>query len=123
MHLRLRGIKSEGVSEKLKIQMSSGSSLLVEYSGGRFLYILIMCYFLSTTTAIAFCQAVVLSLTAVSPGHFMIICENSHVWKRAVCSKFIYWKVVARLSIRKEGWEHKRDQFTEKKPHQPVPDL
>lgn len=105
--------------------MSSGNTLLVE-CGGHFLHsILIMYYYLRTNIAIVFCQVVVFSITAVSPGHFMIICEISSVWKKAVCSKFIYWKVVARLSVRKERWEHKRDQFSEKKKkkHQPVPGL
>lgn len=109
----VRRNKTEDTCEKWRIQMSSGNTLLVECNGGCFPHsILIMYYYLRTTIAIVFCQAVLLSITAVSPGHFMIIYEISCVWKKAVCSKFIYWKVAARLSFRKEGSIQKKTKTT-----------
>lgn len=103
--------------------MSSGNTLLVECNGGCFPHsILIMYYYLRTTIAIVFCQAVLFSITAVSPGHFMIIYEISCVWKKAVCSKFIYWKVAARLSFRKEGSiQKKKKQPKHKQPPKKPP--
>lgn len=99
---------------EMKVQMSSGSTLLVVWNGGHFLHSVLIVYcYLWTTIAVVFCQAAVFFITAVFPRRFMIICEISCVWKKAVCSKFVYWRVVARLFLRKEGWEHRRDQFSE----------
>lgn len=120
----VRRNKTEDTCEKWRIQMSSGNTLLAECNGGCFPQsILIMYYYLRTTIAIVFCQAVLFSITAVSPGHFMIIYEISCVWKKAVCSKFIYWKVAARLSLRKEGSNQKKNpnQNTNNHPKKPLP--